>query len=306
MYLSGSEVPYPSPLERVREFFTRPGLLSTEQIDRCVQSAMAEDIRTGDLTTRLLVPRDAPGKARIVAKAPGRVAGVGVARRCFEIYDDQLNVTVVSQEGARVAPGDQVLVVEGALSSIVTAERVALNFLRRMCGIATGTARLVELLVPYRTEVLDTRKTAPGLRVLDKYAVRMGGGLSHRSGLDDLILVKENHIEAAGGLTNALPTLRDLVVAGHLVEVEVTGLDHALAVAETGVSLLLLDNMRPQEMAEVVMALTAQLGPGRPALEASGNVTRDTIAAVGATGVDYVSSGSLTHSTSDLDLSLLV
>jgi nicotinate-nucleotide pyrophosphorylase (carboxylating) len=134
----------------------------------------------------------------------------------------------------------------------------------------------------------------------------MGGGFSHRSGLDDLILVKEDHIEAAGGLTNALPRLRDLVVPGHLVEVEVTGLDHAMAVAETGVSLLLLDNMQPQEMADVVVALTAQLGPGRAALEASGNIAKDTIAVVGATGVDYVSSGSLTHSTCDLDLSLLV
>ena len=134
----------------------------------------------------------------------------------------------------------------------------------------------------------------------------MGGGFSHRSGLDDLILVKENHIEAAGGLTNALPRLRDLVVPGHLVEVEVTGLDHAMAVAETGVSLLLLDNMQPQEMADVVVALTAQLGPGRAVLEASGNIAKDTIAVVGATGVDYVSSGSLTHSTCDLDLSLLV
>ena len=134
----------------------------------------------------------------------------------------------------------------------------------------------------------------------------MGGGFSHRSGLDDLILVKEDHIEAAGGLTNALPRLRDLVVPGHLVEVEVTGLDHAMAVAETGVSLLLLDNMQPQEMADVVVALTAQLGPGRAALEASGNIAKDTIAVVGATGVDYVSSGSLTHATCDLDLSLLV
>ncbi|HEX8074071.1 MAG TPA: carboxylating nicotinate-nucleotide diphosphorylase [Thermoleophilaceae bacterium] len=265
-----------------------------ELIDR----ALAEDVGSGDVTTQALVPPGALGRARIEQKAPGVLAGMRVAEAVFQRVDPDLRWHAHAAEGEWRDRG-AVAEVAGASASILRGERVALNFLGRLSGVATLTARFVRAVDGTGARILDTRKTTPGLRALEKQAVLAGGGRNHRAGLHDAMLVKENHIAAAGGVRPAVRLALDAAPAGMVVEVEcstLTELDEALA---TGARAVLLDNMSNEELAEAV-----RRADGRATLEASGGVTLDTVRAVAETGVDYISVGALTHSAPALDLSL--
>jgi len=269
-------------------------------LDELIRAALAEDIGSGDLTCAAVVPADARWRGSVSAKETGTLSGVGVAATVFETVDAGIGVTVVRNDGDPVAPGDAVLELEGPAAGILSAERVALNFLGRLSGVATATRRLVDAVEGTRARILDTRKTTPGLRALEKAAVVAGGGVSHRSGLYDAILIKENHVRVAGGVGEA--ARRGLAGArgGVWVEVEVESLDELDEALEAGVKRVLLDNMSPEEMREAVARTR-----GRASLEASGAIGPASIRAVAETGVDYISVGALTHSAPALDLSLL-
>ena len=267
-----------------------------EVIDR----ALREDLGAGDLTTAAVVPEDALARARIEQKAPGVSAGLRVAEKVFERVDPELRWHAHAREG-EWREGGLLAEVAGRAGSILRAERVALNFLGRLSGIATATARYVEAVDGTGARILDTRKTTPGLRALEKEAVRAGGGVSHREGLYDAILVKENHAALAGGVAEAARRALAAAPAGVIVEVECATLAEVAAALEAGVPRLLLDNMSPDELRRAV-----QLAGGRASLEASGGITLETIRAVAETGVDYISVGALTHSAPALDVSLLL
>ena len=265
-----------------------------------VRLALAEDMgRAGDLTTMATVPASARAHAQLVAREPGRIAGMALFEAAFRTLDPSIAIDIHVPDGADVAQGETVAVVRGAARPILSAERVALNYLGHLSGIATATAKLVTLAAGTSARITCTRKTTPGLRALEKYAVRCGGGHNHRFALDDGILIKDNHIVAAGSITAAIRAAR--AGAGHMVHVEVevdnlAQLDEALA---AGANSILLDNMPPATLREAV-ARTA----GRAILEASGNINAQTVAAVAATGVDLISSGAITHSARCLDLGL--
>ena len=269
-------------------------------LDELIRAALAEDIGSGDLTCAAVVPADARWRGSVSAKETGTLSGVGVAATVFETVDAGIGVTVVRNDGDPVAPGDAVLELEGPAAGILSAERVALNFLGRLSGVATATRRLVDAVEGTRARILDTRKTTPGLRALEKAAVVAGGGVSHRSGLYDAILIKENHVRVAGGVGEA--ARRGLAGArgGVWVEVEVESLDELDEALGAGIERVLLDNMSPEEMREAVARTR-----GRASLEASGAIGPASIRAVAETGVDYISVGALTHSAPALDLSLL-
>jgi nicotinate-nucleotide pyrophosphorylase (carboxylating) len=267
-----------------------------------IDRALAEDLGepAGDLTTAAVVPEDARARARIEQKGPGACAGLRVAQKVFERVDHNLRWRAHAQEG-EWREGGVVAEVAGRAASILAAERVALNFLGRLSGIATLTARYVRAVEGTGARILDTRKTTPGLRVLEKEAVRAGGGVSHRTGLFDAILVKENHSALAGGVAEAARRALAAASPGVLVEVECATLAEVEGALEAGVPRLLLDNMSPDELRRAV-----ELAGGRAELEASGGITLETIRSVAETGVDYISVGALTHSAPALDLSLLL
>jgi nicotinate-nucleotide pyrophosphorylase (carboxylating) len=274
--------------------------LSPLLIEPAVEAALMEDFgRGGDLTTEATIPVTATAHGVIAAREPGRIAGLDFALTAFRLLDPKIKVTVRAPDGADVERGDVVAIVDGPARPILSAERVALNFLGRLSGIATATAKLVALVRGTKAKVVCTRKTTPGLRVFEKYAVRCGGGHNHRFGLDDGILIKDNHIVAAGGIANAINAAR--ARAGHMVhiEVEVDGLDLLDQALKLGADAILLDNMSPDMLREAVKRTA-----GRATLEASGRVTADTIAAIAAAGVDLISSGAITHSAKCLDLGL--
>jgi nicotinate-nucleotide pyrophosphorylase (carboxylating) len=265
-----------------------------------IERALAEDLGDGDLTTRAVVPEGAQARARIEQRAPGVIAGLGLAQAVFERIDASLRFEPLAAEGEWREPG-VLAEISGAAAAILAGERVALNFLGRLSGVATLTARYVRAVEGTRARILDTRKTTPGLRELEKAAVRAGGGVSHRGGLYDAILVKENHAALAGGVGEA--TRRALAAApeGVTVEVECANLEEVEAAVAAGVRRILLDNMAPPELRRAV-----ELAAGRAELEASGGITLDTVRAVAETGVDYISVGALTHSAPALDVSLLL
>jgi nicotinate-nucleotide pyrophosphorylase (carboxylating) len=265
-----------------------------------IDRALREDLGDGDLTTAVVVPDGSRARARIEQKAPGVPAGLRVTEKVFERVDPELRWHAHAREG-EWREGGLLAEVAGRAASILAAERVALNFLGRLSGIATTTARYVEAVKGSGAQVLDTRKTTPGLRALEKEAVRAGGGVSHRSGLYDAILVKENHAALAGGVAEAARRALAAAPAGVLVEVECATLDEVSAALEAGVRRLLLDNMPPEELRRAV-----ELADGRAELEASGGITLDTIRSVAETGVHYISIGALTHSAPALDVSLLL
>ena len=264
--------------------------------------ALEEDGAFEDVTTGALVPPELTGKAVILAKQAGVIAGLPVAEAVFRAVDASLAIRPLVEEGARVQPGDILAEVEGAVHAILRGERVALNFLQRLSGIATATARLVNAVDSLPTTILDTRKTTPGLRALERYAVRMGGGQNHRWNLATGILVKDNHwpaVEAAGdNVASAVRQLREKA-PGMRVEVEVTSVDEARRALDAGVDALLLDNMGLEEMRQVVA-----MAKGKATTEASGGITEATVRAVAETGVDYISVGAITHSAPALDISL--
>jgi nicotinate-nucleotide pyrophosphorylase (carboxylating) len=267
------------------------------QILEAIHRALAEDIGNGDATTEAIVPFEARMRGHIVAKQTGVVAGLDVAAGVYHTLDPEVSFTPQVEEGASVQPGQVLALVEGRARSLLTAERTALNFLGRMSGIATLTARFVEAVKGTKAKILDTRKTAPGLRLVDKWAVRRGGGENHRIGLFDQILIKDNHIDFAGSLAEAVRRAR-AAGTGLEIEVEARTLDDVREALRLGVSKILLDNMSPETMAEAV-----RLTQGRAALEASGNVTLETVRRIAETGVDYISIGALTHSAKVFDLS---
>lgn len=263
-----------------------------------IQRALDEDIRNGDATTNSIVPVEAMLHGQIVAKQDGIIAGLEVAAAVFHQLNQNANFQANVTDGARVSNRTVVADVEGSARSLLTGERAALNFLGRMSGIATLTHKFVEAVKGTHAQILDTRKTAPGLRSLDKLAVKLGGGVNHRTGLFDMILIKDNHIDFAGSITAAVERAR--VAATDLeIEVETRSLADVKEALTLGVERILLDNMTPETMKEAVL-LTA----GRAKLEASGNVTLETVRGVAQTGVDYISVGALTHSPKVFDVSL--
>ena len=278
--------------------FTRPP--PALAIEPQVRAALHEDLgRAGDITSDLTIAADKQAVARLVARKPGRIAGLICAEAAFRLVDPSVTFDVAAPDGSDVAAGALLATVSGPARSILTAERVALNFLGPLSGTATLTAALVKAVAGTQARIVCTRKTLPGLRSLQKYAVRCGGGFNHRFGLDDAAMIKDNHIQAAGGIAPAVARLR--AGLGHMVkiEVEVDRLEQLEEALANGVDTILLDNMPLDDMRRAVA-----LAKGKAVLEASGNVTLETVRAIAETGVDYISSGALTHSAPNLDVGL--
>ncbi|KAF0106186.1 MAG: nicotinate-nucleotide pyrophosphorylase (carboxylating) [Anaerolineaceae bacterium] len=273
-----------------------PMNISPEILD-CIRRALAEDIGAGDATTDSIVPAEAAMRGQVIAKQDGVVAGLHATQAVYQTLDPDVDFRPQVNEGARVTRGQILALVSGRTRSLLTAERTALNFLGRMSGIATLTRQFVEAVAGTKAVILDTRKTAPGLRAADKLAVKRGGGQNHRIGLYDMILIKDNHIDYAGSITAAVTRARS-AHTGLEVEVEARTLDDLREALSLGVELILLDNMPPEMMAEAV-----RITAGRAKLEASGNVTLETVRAIAETGVDFISVGALTHSAKVFDVS---
>jgi len=265
-----------------------------------VRAALKEDLgRAGDITSDATIPAGARATAQIATRKPGVLAGLALAERAFHEVDPTVLFTATRADGDALGPGDVVAKLEGPARAILAGERVALNFLCHLSGVATATRALVDRIAHTRARICDTRKTLPGLRAFEKYAVRCGGGSNHRFGLDDAILIKDNHIAVAGGVGAAIAAAR--AFAGHLVkiEVEVDTLDQLREAMACGPDAVLLDNMPPDQLREAVGIID-----GRAVAEASGNVTLETVAAIAEAGVDMISSGWITHSAPSLDLGL--
>lgn len=260
-----------------------------------------EDIGHGDVTTEAVVDPVARGTARIEAREPFVVAGLDIARACFVLLDESVTWTPVAPDGARVDTGDVLVRIEGSLGPILTAERTALNLLQRLSAVATLTARFVAEIAGTRAQIIDTRKTTPGMRILEKGAVRVGGGGNHRFGLDDGILIKDNHVRAAGGVTEAVKRARNAAPHGLVVEVEVTTLDELAEALDAGAQAILLDNMDPTTVRQAVERVDRSA-----VIEASGGIDLDNVRAYAETGVDLISIGALTHSAGSVDISLEV
>ena len=269
-------------------------------IEPVVRAALAEDLgRAGDITTDAVIAADAAARTVIAARQPGRIAGLDLALMAWRLLDPAIEVEIVRGDGSDVAPGDIVARIAGPARALLTGERVALNFLCRLSGIASATAAIVDSVRGHHARITCTRKTTPGLRALEKYAVRTGGGVNHRFGLDDGILIKDNHIAIAGGIGQAVERARRHI--GHMVkiEVEVDTLDQLREALALEVEAVLLDNMNPQTLRQAVGLID-----GRAIAEASGRVSRETAPAIAASGVDLISVGWLTHSAPTLDLGL--
>ena len=269
------------------------------QVLEIIARALAEDVGAGDFTSDWIVPPDQMLRGELVVKQPGVIAGLEVAELAFLAVDSRLEFTHMASDGDRVSPKQIVASVQGPARSILTAERTALNFLQRMSGIATDTRRFADAVSGTRAVILDTRKTAPGLRLLDKWAVRLGGGQNHRMGLHDMVLIKDNHIAAAGSITAAVQAVRAKNQLNLPIEVEVKSLKELEEALALSPDRIMLDNMSLDDMREAV-----RIADGRVKLEASGGVSLTNIAKIAATGVDCISIGALTHSPQALDISL--
>ncbi|MCE3295875.1 MAG: nicotinate-nucleotide pyrophosphorylase (carboxylating) [Crocinitomicaceae bacterium] len=271
--------------------------------EEIIRLAFSEDIGDGDHSSLACVPENAQAKARLIIKDEGILAGIELAEQIFHHYDPKLEVEIFIRDGAQVKPGDIALHVSGSSRSILATERLVLNFMQRMSGIATQTNRIVALVKDYPVKILDTRKTTPGLRLIEKWAVRIGGGHNHRIGLYDMIMLKDNHIDYAGGISKAISQTHEYLKStgkNLAIEVEVrdeTELDEVLAVG--GVQRIMLDNFSPER----IIAARERI-PAAYEIEASGGITRDNIVAYAKTGVDFISIGALTHSFKSLDMSL--
>lgn len=264
-----------------------------------IQRALTEDIGSGDVTTNSIVPADAWMRGQIIAKQTGIIAGLDVAAAVYHLVDPAVQFAAQVSEGSPVANRQLLAKVDGPARALLTGERTALNFLGRIAGIATLTRQFVDVIAGTRAVILDTRKTAPGLRLMDKLAVRRGGGQNHRTGLYDMILIKDNHIDFAGSIGQAVQRARS-AGGGLQIEVETRTMEEVAAALEAGVERILLDNMTPAMMREAVTFVN-----GRAKLEASGNVSLETIRQIAETGVDYISIGALTHSVKVFDVSFL-
>lgn len=278
-------------------------VLDKQVIDNFIKNAIAEDLGNGDHTSLSTIPRDAKGKAQLIIKEEGVLAGIDLAVEIFNHIDADLIVNVLIADGTAVKYGDIALTVEGNVHSILLAERLVLNCMQRMSGIATKTNHIVQMLKPYHTQVLDTRKTTPGLRYLEKLAVKIGGGVNHRIGLYDMILIKDNHVDYAGGIKNAIDAANAYLKSTDKqldIEIEVRNFEELDQVLATGnVNRIMLDNFNPENLKKAIDIINQRF-----TTEASGGITEADIAAYAATGVDYISMGALTHSVKSLDMSL--
>ncbi len=272
-------------------------------IDLFIKNALAEDLGDGDHTSLSTIPADTTGKAKLIIKEKGIIAGVELSLHIFNYIDSHLQVEELIHDGESVKYGDIALIVSGSVHSILLAERLILNCMQRMSGIATKTNQIVKSLAGYSTKLLDTRKTTPGLRLLEKWAVRIGGGVNHRIGLYDMILIKDNHVDYAGGISNAIKAANLYLQENNRklqIEIEVRNLSELQTVLETGnVNRIMLDNFEPSLLKDAIKLIN-----GRYITEASGGITEANIVDYAACGVDFISMGALTHSVKSLDMSL--
>ena len=268
-------------------------------MDKYILSALQEDITSEDITTNSVMREYCLGEVELICKQDGVIAGLDVFRRVFELLDDTTEVTFTCKDGDRVTKGEKIGLVRGDIRVLLSGERTALNYLQRMSGIATYTRNIADLLEGTKTKLLDTRKTTPNMRIFEKYAVKVGGGYNHRYNLSDGILLKDNHIGAAGGVKEAVRMAKEYAPFVRKIEIEVENLDMLKEALEAGADIIMLDNMSVEDMKEAV-----RLTAGKAETECSGNVTRENVARLVDIGVDYISSGALTHSSPILDLSL--
>ena len=271
----------------------------TLQADHLILEALKEDISSEDVTTNSVMKEAVRGEVQLICKQDGIIAGLNVFARVFQLLEAGTEVEFFCKDGDAVKSGEQMGVVRGDIRVLLSGERVALNYLQRMSGIATYTNSVVKLLKGSKTKLLDTRKTTPNMRIFEKYAVRVGGGFNHRYNLSDGVLLKDNHIGAAGSVKKAVEMAREYAPFVRKIEVEVENLDMVKEALEAGADIIMLDNMSPEEMKEAVRIID-----GRAETECSGNVTKENIARLTAIGVDYISSGALTHSAPILDISM--
>ena len=273
-----------------------------ELVDKLIDLSFAEDIGDGDHTTLCCIPEEARGKSRMIIKEEGILAGVKIAEEVFNRFDSTLKVEIWINDGTKVKPGDVAMVVEGSVRSLLQTERLMLNIVQRMSGIATITHKYMELLKGTKAKVLDTRKTTPGMRILEKMAVKIGGGENHRIGLFDMILLKDNHVDFAGGISNAIDRCHEYLEAKNKdlkIEIEVRSIDELNQVLEHGgVNRIMLDNFSVEDT-----RMAVDLIGGKYEIESSGGITLDTIRSYAECGVDYISVGALTHSVKSLDIS---
>lgn len=273
-----------------------------ELVDKLIDLSFAEDIGDGDHTTLCCIPEEARGKSRMIIKEEGILAGVKIAEEVFNRFDSTLKVEILINDGTKVKPGDVAMVVEGSVRSLLQTERLMLNIVQRMSGIATITHKYMELLKGTKVKVLDTRKTTPGMRILEKMAVKIGGGENHRIGLFDMILLKDNHVDFAGGISNAIDRCHEYLEAKNKdlkIEIEVRSIDELNQVLEHGgVNRIMLDNFSVEDT-----RMAVDMIGGKYEIESSGGITLDTIRSYAECGVDYISVGALTHSVKSLDIS---
>ena len=271
----------------------------TLNVDHLIKEALQEDISSEDVTTNAVMKEAVTGEVQLICKQDGVVAGLDVFRRVFEILDENVKIDFYCKDGDEVKKGELMGVVTGDIRALLSGERVALNYLQRMSGIATYTHSVAKLLEGTKTKLLDTRKTTPNMRIFEKYAVRVGGGYNHRYNLSDGVLLKDNHIGAAGSVTKAVQMAKEYAPFVRKIEVEVENLDMVREAADAGADIIMLDNMSPEDMKEAIRIID-----GRAETECSGNVTKENIGRLTSLGVDYISSGALTHSAPILDISL--
>ena len=278
-------------------------MLKTNRIEllNLIDRALYEDIKDGDLTTNLLIPEDKKATAFIKAKEIGIIAGLPVAEMVFKKLNKNIEYQIFTEEGNNVAAGEIVAKISGSYRAILTGERLALNFLQRISGIATETSKYVDIIKNYKTKILDTRKTCPGLRILDKYAVKVGGGSNHRIGLFDMVMIKDNHIEIAGGILNAVKNIKTKISSDIKIEVETKNLKEVEEALKANADIIMLDNMSNETMTQAVKLIN-----GEALVEASGNITKERLIEIAETGVDFISVGALTHSVKALDIGLYI
>ena len=269
-----------------------------EAAKHLIELALEEDVASGDLTTDNLIPAEMKRTAYWAAKADGIIAGLEIAEMTFRKLDPDLKWNVLFNDGSRVKKGDIIVRFEASYRALLTGERTALNFVQRLSGVASMSGLYAEAVKDFKTEILDTRKTLPGFRLLDKYAVKTGGATNHRIGLFDMVMIKDNHIDIAGGIKPAVKAIREKVDQEIKIEVETTNLEQVKEALEAGADIIMLDNMSNETMAKAV-----ELIDGKAKVEASGNMTLERLAGVAATGVDFISIGALTHSVTALDIS---
>ena len=274
-------------------------MLNTFYIDEIIKKAFEEDMNYGDITTEALIPNNQISEGKLIAKEKGVLAGQEVFQRAFHILDEKMSVVFIVNEGDVVEAGTLIAIIKGKTKTMLKVERTALNLIQRMSGIATMTYQMVSQVVETNTRIVDTRKTTAGLRALEKYAVRVGGGYNHRFNLSDAVLIKDNHIKAVGSITKAIQTAKDKIPHCMKIEVEVEDLEQLQEAIEAGADIIMLDNMSIEQMKQAV-----EINAGRTILEASGNVSLSNVKEIASVGVDIISCGALTHSVKAMDISL--